>query len=125
MDTAIRAAICDDSLGYPMLVRAWLDADGRFEVVGTAATGAAIKELVAAERPDVVVLDVVLPDVDDTAQLVESLRERHAAVRIVLASSLPEDKLAGVAERAQVQGWVGKSAGPEATCAAVARAAAA
>ena len=55
--------IVDDHAGFRGAARALLEADG-FEVVGESATGG--EGLAAAEllRPDLVLLDVGLPDID-------------------------------------------------------------
>src|SRR3954451_20411500 len=57
--------IVDDHAGFRCAARALLEADG-FAVVGESATGG--EGLAAAERlrPDLVLLDVGLPDVDGT-----------------------------------------------------------
>jgi DNA-binding NarL/FixJ family response regulator len=122
-DAPIRVAICDDSLGFPMLVRAWLRADARFQDVGIADCGERLKDLVAAEKPDMVLLDLVLPDVDDPAPLVRVLHELHAPIRVVLASSMSEDALSRAAGAAGVDGFVHKSAGPDVLLGALHRAA--
>jgi DNA-binding NarL/FixJ family response regulator len=106
----IRVAICDDSLGFPVLLGSWLRANDRFEVVGTVDCGERLKDLVAAERPDVVLLDLVLPDVPDPPTLVRDLRESHPPVRVVLMSSMVEDELAREAEAAEVESFMNKSA---------------
>jgi DNA-binding NarL/FixJ family response regulator len=59
-DAPVRVAIAEDSvLLREGLVR--LLADAGFEVVGAAADGPHLLELVAADRPDVVVLDIRMP----------------------------------------------------------------
>jgi len=55
--------IVDDHLSFRATARALLEAEG-FEVVGEAADGAAALELVAQVHPEVVLLDVQLPDLD-------------------------------------------------------------
>jgi len=77
--------IVDDHDGFRESARALLEAEG-FAVVGDAADGAAAGMEVARLRPDVVLLDVQLPDVDGFV-----VAERLAAVpdppRVVLISS--------------------------------------
>src|SRR5262249_5647341 len=58
--------IVDDHAGFRESARALLEAEG-FTVVGDAADGAAAVAAVARLRPDVVLLDVQLPDVDGFA----------------------------------------------------------
>lgn len=106
----LRVVICDDSLGFPALVRTWLRSDGRFEVVGVAAGGEAAKQLVAEQRADVIVLDLVLPDAPDPVVLVRELRERRPGLRVMMVSSLRLDGLRNAAEAAGADGVCGKGA---------------
>ena len=93
MEAPWRVLICDDSLGFPTLIRTWLREDARFEPVGVAKSAAEARELVPEHRPDVLVLDLLLPDAPDPAQLVRALREAHPPLRIMLVSSLQQDAL--------------------------------
>jgi CheY-like chemotaxis protein len=58
--------IVDDHAAFRASARALLQAEG-FDVVGEAANGAAAVEAVAALRPEIVLLDIQLPDLDGLA----------------------------------------------------------
>jgi two-component system response regulator DesR len=105
---AVRVLVCDDSLGFPALVGSWLDADERFEHVGTAATGRALLELVQTTAADALVLDLVLPDVANPGELVRQVRERLPDVKVLLVSSLQQTELARAAGAAGVDGHLHK-----------------
>ena len=109
----MRVAVCDDSPGFPMLVSAWLETDARFASVGVAHAGERLRALVAAEAPDVVVLDLLIPDVPDPPALVRELRQLCDGIRVVMVSSLPEDSLAGAAASAGADAFLNKSASPD------------
>jgi CheY-like chemotaxis protein len=77
--------IVDDHDGFRESARALLEAEG-FTVVGDAADGAAAVAAVARLRPDVVLLDVQLPDVDGFA-VAGRLAAGTDPPRVVLISS--------------------------------------
>jgi DNA-binding NarL/FixJ family response regulator len=80
--------IVDDHPGFRGWARAVLEAEG-FGVVGEAADGAAAIQAVGALRPDVVLLDVQLPDMNGF-EVAERLRDDSgdgAGGAVVLVSS--------------------------------------
>ena len=77
--------IVDDHAEFRDAARALLQAEG-FEVVGEAAGGVAALEEVARLTPDVVLLDVQLPDLDGFA-VAERLAATGATSDVVLISS--------------------------------------
>jgi len=108
---ASTVVIVDDSEPFRRSARGLLELDG-YDVVGEAADGASGLELVRRLRPDVVLLDVALPDMSGL-EIAERLAP--ASSRIVLVSSrdptdfgsrirrsgavgfIPKDELSGVA----------------------------
>jgi DNA-binding NarL/FixJ family response regulator len=77
--------IVDDHPAFRSAARALLEAAG-FDVVGEAADGAHAVEAVRALRPEIVLLDVQLPDVDGFT-VAERLLSDGATPTIVLTSS--------------------------------------
>jgi len=77
--------IVDDHDGFRESARALLEAEG-FAVVGDAADGASALAAVRQLRPDVVLLDVQLPDLDGFA-VAERLAGLGEPPRVVLTSS--------------------------------------
>ncbi len=90
MADAIRVLVADDVDDYRMLLRMQLELDGRFEVVGEAANGLEAVEMVGAERPDVIVLDVAMPEMDGLAAAKE-IRAATPDTRIVIVSGFGRD----------------------------------
>ena len=105
----VRIALCDDSMGFRALLRSWLLRDGRFDVVGAADSGAAVEAVVAAEAPELLVLDLVLPDVEDAPALVRRLRAAQPGLRVVMMSSLQTGELEQAAEAAAADGFAHKA----------------
>ena len=77
--------IVDDHAGFRRLARRVLEAGG-FCVVGEAADGAGALPAVEALRPEIVLLDVVLPDVDGFT-VADRLRRKRSPPEVVLISS--------------------------------------
>lgn len=70
----IRVLLADDAEDLRFLVRVTLEDDGRFEVVGDAANGLEAMDLLESEHPDVIVLDMAMPEMDG----LEVLAEMHS-----------------------------------------------
>jgi len=77
--------IVDDHAGFRTAARALLEAGG-FDVVGEAGDGAAALAAVAELQPEIVLLDIQLPDIDGFA-VAERLAEDGMPPAIVLTSS--------------------------------------
>jgi DNA-binding NarL/FixJ family response regulator len=104
----IRLVIADDHElireGIKKIVRPCVD----LKVVGEAADLRQAIALVAQVRPDVVVLDVTLPDFDGLEGLAE-LRRHFPGLRVVMLSMHPEERYALPALRAGALGYVSKT----------------
>jgi DNA-binding NarL/FixJ family response regulator len=81
----LRVLIADD---HPLMIsgiRGALASEPDIEIVGEATSGAQVLPLVAHSNPDVVLLDLQLPEVDGLTCL-RRIRERDAGVRVVMLS---------------------------------------
>lgn len=86
----IRVVIVDDHLVYRRGVTALLADATDIEVVGEAADGQEALACIAAQQPDVVLLDLGLPDRSGLA-LLPDLRARWPHVRVVIVTMDDED----------------------------------
>jgi DNA-binding NarL/FixJ family response regulator len=77
--------IVDDHAAFRASARALLQAEG-FDVVGEAANGAEAVKAVAVLRPEIVLLDIQLPDLDGLA-IAEQLAAAPDPPAVVLISS--------------------------------------
>jgi CheY-like chemotaxis protein len=82
---ACKVLVVDDHPEFRALARAVLEADG-FEVVGEADDGAAAVACASDLRPDIVLLDVQLPDVDGF-EVARRLRSGKDPPLVILTSS--------------------------------------
>jgi DNA-binding NarL/FixJ family response regulator len=78
------------------------------KIVGEAVDLKQAVDLVAQVHPDVVVLDITLPDYDGLDGLAE-LRRHYPALRVVMLSMHPEERYAMAALRAGAYGYVSKA----------------
>jgi two-component system, NarL family, response regulator LiaR len=106
----IRLAIVEDHAVVREGMRFLFGQEPDIEVVGEAATGAAAGPMVAASRPDVLLLDLFLPDVDGIAVLKE-IRRDSPDTRVVMLTSAPDDASLVAAIRAGATSYLQKTAG--------------
>lgn len=83
----VRVMVVDDSVVARGLMARWIDEDPTLAVVGTLRTGKLAVEQVAKIAPDVIVLDIEMPDMDGLTALPLLLKARPG-VQIVMASTL-------------------------------------
>lgn len=87
--------VVEDQTVFRELLVALLDAEPGLAVVGQAGSGAEALALVERLRPDLVVLDLVLPDTRG-AELLEAMRTRVPQLRVVVVTA--QDRLHAVAD---------------------------
>lgn len=102
----------DDPLARRAL-RAALASDQRVQVVAEASDSARAVDIVARVRPDVVLVDVQLTEVDGITTAFR-MRRRWAGARVVMLSETDDDELALLALRAGAVGVVAKDIPPAA-----------
>ncbi len=91
-DVPVRVLLVDDAPEARRLVRTALRFSGGFEVVGEAATGVAAITMVDQLEPDLVVLDLGLPDITGR-DVLSQVREQRPSVKVVIFSGAePEDR---------------------------------
>lgn len=99
--------LVDDHAGFRAQARVLLEGAG-YEVVGEAADGASALAAARALRPDVIVLDVQLPDVDGF-EVARSLQGGPDHPAIILISSREAADYGGRIARSRVRGFVSKT----------------
>ena len=109
----IRVAIADDQQLIRGGFRSLLESEADIEVVGEAGTGAEAVALVTAERPDVVLMDIRMPDGDGlwaTEKIVANPALKDT--RIVIVTTFELDEYVGQAIRAGASGFLVKDTEP-------------
>ena len=116
---AVRVLLVDDHPVYRLGLRALLDSTDGFEVVGEADTGTAAIAAFADLDPDVVVMDLRMPDLNGIEATKSIVGTRPSAAVLVLTYS-DEDHSLIDAVLAGARGYVLKDAGKDAILRAVA-----
>lgn len=101
-----RLLIVDDHDGFRSIARAMLEREG-FDVVGEAADGRGAITAVSELYPEIVLLDVHLPDLDGFA-ISEWLAQLADPPTVVLISSRPINDLRRRVEASRVAGFLAK-----------------
>lgn len=104
---ALTLVIVDDHAGFRSLARACLEADG-FTVLGEAEDGASAVDVCERLDPDVVLLDVVLPDLDGFEVCARLTRGRPRRPAVVLTSSRPAASYTTQLQTSTARGFVPK-----------------
>jgi DNA-binding NarL/FixJ family response regulator len=99
--------IVDDHPSFRATARAVLEAEG-YEVVGEAESGVAALRAVRELRPDVVLLDVQLPDFDGF-EVAARLRANGARPAIVITSSRDASDFGRLIPESGARGFIPKS----------------
>jgi DNA-binding NarL/FixJ family response regulator len=105
MADCIRILICDD---HPVVrdgLAAMLSTQPDFEVAGTAGTGRAALDLNAALAPDVILLDLQMPELDGVATL-RQIRAARPEARVIVFTAYDTDELILGAVQAGAQGYL-------------------
>jgi DNA-binding NarL/FixJ family response regulator len=100
--------VVDDHGPYRATARALLEAEG-YDVVGEAADGASALDAIERLRPEIVLLDVQLPDTDgfDVASQITAGNGDHPAV--ILVSSRDSSDFGPLVSRCGALGFVPKA----------------
>ena len=111
MSTPISVLLVDDHPLVRNALRSMLEATGDFVVVGEASDGRVALERAIAVRPDVIVMDLGLPELsglDATRRIVEQVE----CAAVVVLTALEDDDAVFEAVRALARGYVVKSSAP-------------
>jgi DNA-binding NarL/FixJ family response regulator len=116
----IRLVLVDDQEMIRLGLHGILNTRADFEIVGEAGDGIKAVAVIAATRPDVVLMDIRMPGVDG----VEAVRRVRAdpamdAVKILILTTFEDDHSVIRALKAGAQGFLGKDVGPHELLAAI------
>jgi DNA-binding NarL/FixJ family response regulator len=114
----VRVVLADDEQLLRVGFRMILDAHADFEVVAEAADGRSAVAAAAAHRPDVVVMDVRMPELDGIGAT-EIIAREYPEVRVLILTTFDLDEYAFAGLRAGASGFLLKNAPPDELVAAI------
>ncbi len=110
MTERIRVVIVDDHLMVRRGLATFLKAAQDLELVGEAATGLEAVRVCAETRPDVVLMDLKLPELDGIGAT-RAIRQAHPETQVIAVTSSQEDDLVSQVLRAGAIGYLLKDVG--------------
>jgi two-component system, NarL family, response regulator DevR len=112
MNSKQRILLVDDHEVVRLGLKALLERNSNFEVVGEAGTAREAIELVESLNPDVIVLDIRLPG-GSGIEACQEITTRHPEAKVIMLTSYAEDEMLFSAIRAGAAGYVLKQIGGE------------
>jgi DNA-binding NarL/FixJ family response regulator len=121
MADRIRVLVVDDHVVVRQGLRTFLEVQDDIEVVGEAGDGASAVEQAEVLRPDVILLDLIMPSVDgvDGIEAMRRLRGQGNPARVLVITSFTEPAKVVPAIRAGAAGYLYKDVEPGALAQAV------
>ncbi len=114
----IRVLIADDHDVVREGLKTFLSLDAELEVIGTVANGKEAIEFAEKVMPDVVLMDLDMPEVDGYAATTE-LRRRYPGLQVLILTATLEPQTITHALQAGASGYLTKNMDSEALCRAV------
>jgi DNA-binding NarL/FixJ family response regulator len=108
----IRLVVADDHRLFLEGVRAALEEDEDIEIVGEADSGSKLLSLVAHSRPDLVLMDFSMPQLDGLACL-DTIHSRHPDVKVAILSAFREPDVIQAALRRGACAYIVKTINPD------------
>jgi DNA-binding NarL/FixJ family response regulator len=107
----LRVVVADDQTLMREAVRMVLEGEAGMAVVGEAASGAELLELLKRERADVALVDLAMPPVDGI-ELLERIRIEHPATKAIVLSATDDRRQIAAALRRGAAAFVLKNVDP-------------
>ena len=105
----IRVLVADDHAMFREMLRIALPRNGSLEVVGEAADGQELPDMVDRTRAEVVLLDYKMPHVRNFTELIQQLSLRRQPTRVIVLSGFSSSDIASRAAAGGARGYILKS----------------
>ena len=108
MESKARVILADASEEFRIVLKDTIEETGEFEVVGSTGDGVQLVELVAELKPQLVIMDLVLPGLDGFGALVQMKALESAAPEVIVTSGFCNDRVVQQAEEMGVYFFLSK-----------------
>jgi DNA-binding NarL/FixJ family response regulator len=108
----LRLLLADDHTIFRQGLRELIERKTSFEVVGEAANGLEVLELVEHLAPDIVLLDIQMPELDGV-EVARQLAQTHPEIRVIVLTMYRQDQHLIEAIKSGVRGYLLKDADAE------------
>lgn len=109
MKDEIKIIIADDHPIFRNGLRALLESESKFKIIGEADNGETALQMIASEKPDVAILDIDMPE-KDGFEVAQSLFNKSIPVEVIFLTMHKNKKLFNAALNIDVKGFVLKDA---------------
>jgi len=108
----VRVLIADDQTLFRVGLARLLEEDPRVEIVGQAGDGAEAVKLAGTVMPDVILMDLKMPNVDGI-EATRQILAKHPAVKVLLLTTFEADNHVIQALKAGASGYILKDSRPD------------
>jgi NarL family two-component system response regulator LiaR len=112
MPKTIRLLICDDHAVVRRGLRSLVGVKHEMELVGEAVDGEEAVTMAKKLKPDVIIMDLIMPRKDGVAAITE-IKKKNPDARILVLTSFSDDKNVFSAIKAGASGYLLKDSSPE------------
>lgn len=109
----IRIAIADDQILFRDMLKIILTQEPLFEVVGSAGDGNEVLKLCSEKKPDIVLLDIKMPNADGIYALLK-IKENYPQIKVIMLTTFEEEDNFFKACTSAADGYILKDTKPEA-----------
>jgi len=101
-----KVLIVDDAAFMRMMIKDILEKNG-FEVIGEASNGIKAVEMYKKDKPDIVTMDITMPDMDGI-QAVKAIKEFDPTAKVIMCSAMGQQTMVMDAIRAGARDFIVK-----------------
>lgn len=112
MPKKIRILICDDHGVVRRGLRSLIEIKSEMELVGEAADGVEAVKMAQKLKPDVIIMDLIMPRMDGIAAITE-IKKIHSDAKILVLTSFSDDNKVFPAIKAGALGYLLKDSSPD------------